>query len=547
MITRLLKNTPIRRKLTLLILSAVVVALTLSSAAFMVNHLSFAKNAMVQELHALADVLGANTTAALVFDDAEAAEQVLASLRLQPNIESAYLYDAEGQRFAAYDTSDDDVEPVVAPKDAGVQFSNGFVTLSERVVNDDETIGTLSLHASLKSVRRSLVDYLGIVAAVMTLTIAAAHQLAIRLQRTISEPILELAKTAERVSVEEDYSIRVDSPGNDEVGSLYDQFNRMLDQVQTGKYELQQAHDRLEERVVERTRQLSETNDKLARAHHDLVQAARHAGMAEIASGVLHNVGNVLNSVNVSATTISERLRSPSRRQMERIAGMIQAHSDTIGDYLTNDEKGKHIPAFLAKLAEAISKEDAQLTDEAASLSKNIDHIKAIIATQQSYATTGGVVEPIDLHELFEDALKLQSMSFAKHKVRVERDFAELPPVLADKQKVLQIIINLIKNAKEAMLDDAVNERVLTLRTCGVGDRVMIDIADTGVGIEAESLTRVFSHGYTTKSDGHGFGLHSCANAAAEMSGELKAHSDGPYCGARFTLTLPMQTAVAAV
>lgn len=562
MIASRIRNAPIQRKLTLLVVAAVALALVLTCAAFAANHFFFARAAMAQQLGALAEVLGSNTTAALLFDDSEAAVQVLESLRQQPDVEHAWLFGESGEPFAHYTSETaDTIEAPEAPQGSGSRFWGENLRVWEQVNSDGEHVGTIIIQANLAAVRKQLASYAGIIAVVMLVAFAAAQLLALPLQRAISRPILALAKTAERVSSEHDYTIRVEKQGNDEIGGLYDQFNRMLAQVEAGEKALQQAHDDLERRVVQRTRELSETNSELKsevverlkaeqeleRAHRELLEAARHAGMAEIASGVLHNVGNVLNSVNVSSTTIAERLRSPKRRQLDRVVSLLEENRDTLGDFLTNDDRGKQVPVFLSKLAESMRGEDDQLSEEAVSLSTNIDHIKAIIATQQSYAGTSGIVEPLDLQEVLEDALKLNSASFNRHAVRVVREFADLPRVVLDKQRLLQIVINLVKNAKEALLDQDQNDRVLTLRTWAEGEKVFIEIADTGVGIAPECLSKVFAHGYTTKNNGHGFGLHSCANAATEMNGELRASSDGPMTGARFTLCLPYRSAEALV
>jgi C4-dicarboxylate-specific signal transduction histidine kinase len=551
---KVLNNAPISRKLTMLVVAAVTVALALCCMAFVIDHVYYMRAAMVRQLTALAEVLGSNTTAAVTFDDSDSAGQILESLKLQPMVESACIYDAAGDVFATFSADGSEPQFPPIPRQVGHQFTaGGFLDVSQRLVANEESIGTIYLHASLDEIRNEFMNYAVIVILVMIVSFAAAYFLASRLQHAISGPILALARTAERISIDKNYSIRVQKVSDDELGVLYDSFNRMLEQVQMGKHQLQEAHNKLELRVAERTRQLSDTNHELSqevaerrkteqeleRVHREFVEAARRAGMAEIASGVLHNVGNVLNSVNVSAATLANQLKTSKRSQLDRLVAMLEEHAADVGQFLTEDEKGKQIPNFLKLLTGQLKSEEQALLAETGSLTKNIEHIKAIIATQQSYAGTSGVVEPMDINTLFEDAVKLNSASFARHHITVQRELAQLPPVLVDKQRLLQIVINLVKNAKESLLEQPDRERVLTIRTRVDADWLVIEVHDTGVGIEKENLTRVFSHGFTTKKSGHGFGLHSCANSAAEMDGLLSVHSEGRSQGATFTLKLP--------
>ena len=306
--------------------------------------------------------------------------------------------------------------------------------------------------------------------------------------------------------------------------------------------ERQRANGLLQREVDERTR----AERALEGTHQELMTASRRAGMAEIATGVLHNVGNVLNSVNVSATLALERLRQSKGNQLNRVADLLEQHADDLGRFMTQDPKGKQVPGFLKLLAGHLEEERGHVLEELEALHSKVEHIKTIVATQQSYAGVSGVIEPIDLHRLLDDAIKMNSSSFERHGIVVDRDDAELPRLLLDKQKVLQILVNLVKNAKDAVLERSGGERRIGFRTeVGADDRLRIIVSDTGVGISEANRTRVFSHGYTTKKSGHGFGLHSCANAAKEMGGSLSMHSDGADRGAEFTLELPFQPAEA--
>ena len=554
---------PIRRKLTFLVLAVVMTALSLSAVALLVKHWQFEQAAMIRQLDALCSLIGENTTASIDFDDNEAAAQVLHSLYLQPSIEVAYIYQTDGSVFAEYHQSDNTGMAPPMPQTPGYEFlDNGKLGVSRLIRSGDETLGTIYFIANMHNLRQQQYSYSTIVLMVILTCALLTYLASAPLQRSISAPILKLADTAERISAEENYSLRVTKETDDEIGMLYDQFNRMLDQVETSKTDLQEAHDQLELRVEQRTRELSDANFELSneiierrraereleQVHREFVEAARHAGMAEIASGVLHNVGNVLNSVNVSANTILDKLKKSKRSQLTRLSDLLDENSDNLATFLTEDSRGQQVPTFLRKLSESLKAEDDTLLIEAASLTSNIEHIKAIIATQQSYAGTSGLIEPMNVNEILEDVIKLNTSSFDRHEIRIARQFADLSDILVDKQRLLQIVINLVKNAKEALLEQNLHERVLRLSTFAKDDQVVIQVSDTGVGIEPHNLSKIFTHGFSTKSSGHGFGLHSCANAAATMDGELTVTSGGSMQGATFTLTLPYkQVAVEAL
>jgi C4-dicarboxylate-specific signal transduction histidine kinase len=168
------------------------------------------------------------------------------------------------------------------------------------------------------------------------------------------------------------------------------------------------------------------------------------------------------------------------------------------------------------------------------------EHIGTIVKLQQNYTRTPRLNEPTHLVELLEDALRINSAGLTRHEVRVERHLSPVPQLLTDKHKVLMILVNLISNAKYALDEAPAEQRCLTLRVeAPVAGRVRIEVRDNGMGIAPELLTRIFQHGFTTREEGHGFGLHSSALAAQELGGTLTAHSDGPGRGATFTLELP--------
>jgi signal transduction histidine kinase len=292
----------------------------------------------------------------------------------------------------------------------------------------------------------------------------------------------------------------------------------------------------LEARENER-RAAAERADALRR---EIVTMSRVAGMAEVATGVLHNVGNVLNSVNVSVSVVGEHLRSSKVMSLGKAVEMFESHPGGLGAFLATD-RGKLLPNYLSAVTKHLLEENSQVQRELASVVGNVDHIKTIVMTQQRYAQPSGVDEVLDVAALVEDALKIGESSFARHGIELVRDIApELPHIVSDRHKVLQILINLISNARHALkMSDGMLR--LTVRAQRTEAGITIEVIDTGVGIAAENLLRIFQHGFTTKKDGHGFGLHSSANAAREIGGTLVGTSDGPGRGATFRLELPLR------
>ena len=272
-----------------------------------------------------------------------------------------------------------------------------------------------------------------------------------------------------------------------------------------------------------------------------LREASRQAGIAEIVTGVLHNVGNVLNSVNVSANLVSEQVRKSPAADLSRVVALLREQGSNLGEFFTNDPRGPKVPDFLAQLADTYTRQQKAQLEEVASLQKNVEHIKDIVAMQQSYAKVSGVTDNLSPAELIQDALRMNAGSFQKHRIELVLELpASLPTVRVEKHKVLQILVNLLRNAEHACIDANRDDKRITLRATEEDATVRITVSDTGVGIPAENLNRIFNHGFTTKKNGHGFGLHSGANAAKEMGGSLTVHSDGPGCGASFMLELPV-------
>jgi PAS domain S-box-containing protein len=282
-----------------------------------------------------------------------------------------------------------------------------------------------------------------------------------------------------------------------------------------------------------------ESAEELERVHKQLMIASRQAGMAEVATNVLHNVGNILNSVNISASLVTERIKQSKAPGVSRLAALLKEQGSSVGEFLVRDERGKRVPEYLTSLGEQLLTDQRMELEELVSLRDNLEHIKDTVAMQQSYAKLCGVTETVAVAELVEDSLRLNAGAFVRHGVTLRREFGEVPPITVDKHKVLQILVNLVRNAKYACDESGRSDKLITLRIEAAPAGVRICVIDNGVGIPAENMSRLFTHGFTTRVDGHGFGLHSGALAAQELGGSLRVTSEGPGRGAAFMLELP--------
>lgn len=332
------------------------------------------------------------------------------------------------------------------------------------------------------------------------------------------------------------------------IASLLAIYAWRLNHLTRKQQQLQKDRDLLEAKVQERTLKLREEIEERKRiqaeveqVHRELVDASRRAGQAEVATNVLHNVGNVLNSINVGATLVDERVRNSRVADLGLLVNLIQEHDQDRTEFLTRDPRGRKVPEFLSLLSSVLASDQKEMLAELASLRRNVQHVKEIIAMQQGFARVSAVYEKIRVAELLEDTLRMHEASLARRDVKVVREFNPLPPICTDKHKVLQILINLVRNAEFACEESGRSDKQLTLRATNGEGRVRIAVIDNGVGIPAENLIRIFHHGFTTRKDGHGFGLHSGALAAKELGGALTVSSPGRGLGAVFTLELPCQ------
>ncbi len=329
------------------------------------------------------------------------------------------------------------------------------------------------------------------------------------LQRIVLNPLSRLTDKAIEIGRTDDTTIRTEIERDDEIGQLSTEFDAML--------------------------------DKLAHSRAQVVSTARLAGMSEIATGVLHNVGNVLNSVNVSANLVTKNAQKLSVSDLEMMVGILKQNEGDIGRFVSEDPRGKHFLPFLVELANSLSQQKAAILGELAELGQGIDHIADLVRSQQTYAGAKGVFEQASLENEVEAAVRICAQALGGlGDVAIVREYDEVDSMLVDKHKLMEILVNLIQNAVQAMNDAGIERKTLTLRVLALSaDTTRIEVEDNGIGIPAENLVRVFHHGFTTKPSGHGFGLHVSANAATEMHASLQVRSEGEGKGTTFFVDIP--------
>ncbi|MCC6578804.1 MAG: HAMP domain-containing protein [Phycisphaeraceae bacterium] len=331
--------------------------------------------------------------------------------------------------------------------------------------------------------------------------------LGIALDRGLARPLMRLTRHVVEVRQRDDLTTELPTGRRDEIGRLAREFNAM-------------------------TQALRQSRDRLA-------QHAHEAGMAEIATEVLHNVGNGLNAVGISGDLMDEQLRNPIIGLDEMVA-VLQEHRGRLHELLRADNRGDKLIDFLSALRDSENQRRGQLVAEVQELRNHISEVKGIIAAQQRFAGQAAWLQTEKPDKILEDALRMARTGQLSG-LTIQRRYDALPPVTLERTKLIQVLVNLIRNAMDAMAGCDEQHRILTLSLQARDDATfIIEVTDTGVGIDPNDLAKLFDFGFSTKADGHGYGLHYAQNAVRSMSGRLEAASGGPGQGATFTLTLPL-------
>ncbi len=401
------------------------------------------------------------------------------------------------------------------------------------VIFEDEIIGCIQIGLSLAGIdaeiRKRIVNLSLFVIVFILFGFIASFMFA----RSLTKPIKNLLEGVKIIGGGDlSHTVKIDR--SDEIGELAIAINAMSLELQSKTTSIESLNDEINVR--------KEAEAMLEATHHKLVDTARRVGMAEVATDVLHNVGNVLNSVSVNTAMMNKMIKNSKISYLSNVVQALEDHADDLDTFITTDERGRQFPVFIAELSRNLSEENNEMLESVSRLNSHIKHITEIISLQQSYGKISGLSEPVNLSEVIEDALQINNEAIKRHNIEVRCEYTDLPSMLFDRSKVLQIITNLISNAKYALSKSGHDRKIMRLQIKEPEENhIEIEVTDNGIGIEKENLNKIFVHGFTTRRDGHGFGLHSSALAAKEVGGALAASSEGPGKGSAFTLSLPLK------
>ncbi|MDJ0837732.1 MAG: response regulator [Acidobacteriota bacterium] len=294
---------------------------------------------------------------------------------------------------------------------------------------------------------------------------------------------------------------------------------------------IRNLNKKLEQRVMQRTAQLEA-------AQKELVEQAHRAGMAEIAADVLHNIGNILNSVIVSGELIRNKIEdSKFSRAFKRSNEFLQTNMDSLD---VKSDLIKKLLQYYLKMYQLFERDNQFLSKNTESLLIKINTIRDIVLDQQNHAYGKNYDDMTSLSEIIEICLDVEKSSLDMNRVTVQKKIAVSPLLKLHKSKLIHVIVNLLKNAQDAMLHLEPERRNLAINLEKTDDNVIVSFTDSGSGISPQNMTRIFSHGFTTKSNGNGFGLHSCAIYMNDMGGSISVESEGRGQGATFILKFPL-------
>lgn len=351
--------------------------------------------------------------------------------------------------------------------------------------------------------------------ATLSLVVAGASTLVVlllALRSMVITPLGELTTHATHVGESGELKTKIDMRRTDELGTLAKAFQKMLEQLE----------------------------DLRAGA----VAMSRQAGMAEVAAGVLHNVGNAMTNVNVLAETLSGRISKSRVPNVGKVAALLKEHQADLPEFIAQSPQGKQIPEYIAQLSTHLNTELADIQQDLGQLREGLQHVKAIVASHQGLATSTNFLESVDLRAVLAESRLLVDASLIRHGVALEIPSGPPIRVSCDRAKLSQVLVNLLTNAKEALVESRTPAPKITVRLQeGASRTVAIEIADNGPGIAPANRERLFSKGFTTKAEGHGIGLHYSWLAVREMRGTLSIAKQAPGTGATFRIELPCDVA----
>jgi len=300
---------------------------------------------------------------------------------------------------------------------------------------------------------------------------------------------------------------------------------------------LRKARDELEERVRERTRELEETQK-------ELVAKALEAGRAQMSAIVLHNIGNAVTPVVALLEQIKESCPRPLHYYLKRCYGDLEAHREELGSYVDKDPKGREVFRYLGELAESLESIEGRREEMFRSIEGAVAYVSEILSIQHAYSASNTEGrQRIRLNAMVRDAIAMQRVSLEKRGVRADTDLQEdLPELLLNPNRFMQVLVNLIKNGYEAMAEDGGKEKKIVFRTFSRNGEVVLQLTDTGVGLEdRQDPSSIFEVGNSGKGS-TGFGLYYCKQFLEANEGSLALSSPGKGQGTTVTVKLPARS-----
>jgi len=505
-----------------------VTAITAVMCCYMIYSGAKMNREMESELKKISEIetirLSENLVLPLWNFEPDVAENVLRTAMLEKHLYGAIVWDND-EIFTSLIRND---EWDVVKND---QKINGDYIYLQRVINkEDEIIGTIDLYITKRffqeNLKKSIVE---MILTTVFVDIIIVLVLFVSLTKIFIKPVNIISSWAFNITGETgDLTTELDVMSHDEIGRLADSLNVM-------SKKLYQYQEHLEDLVLIRTRELDA-------AQKELVEKAHKAGMADIATGTLHNIGNILNSVQTSTSVMQDNVKNSNLTGFQKAVRMLADHMDCIEDFILHDPKGIKLLVYIQKLGGQFDKEFDDYGYHLNRLKDNINAITEIIRAQQTYAGAGGFNEKINLKKLVLDAITMLSVKSEKLGIEITMESTDIPDVYVQKTKLIHVMINLLKNAQESIIDSKNEEKTIriVIDLDQMKQNVLIQVSDSGTGLTRDEAKIIFSHGYTTKDDGHGFGLHSSANYMTEMRGKLWADSPGKGHGSTFILQLPV-------
>ena len=468
--------------------------------------------------------------------DHEQLEVGLRGLLLYESIKFVELNVEGGEQFTAggKDKSPDEFENLsVREIPIRLDYNSKIWNLGKMLVYIDiESVYAKKLEQSFKIIVNNLLLMFAVLISVGLLS-----------WRLVTVPLNVLAEHTKNIrfrgsnnqSVPRDYM-----ESEDEIGQLFRSVAVLEDNLNedykiriAAEHALQESRNDLEKIVKDRT-------SELKRATKDLVDSSRKAGMAEVATGVLHNIGNVLTSVNLKVQRLEERLSADtSSARVGSLAELFEKFSENPDELLDDKAKVAKIAAYLAAVSEELQKTKDGNLELANVLIDGIKHVIFLVSQQQSHARHTGLIKDFSITEAIRDVLRLSSIEIEKSGIDILFNDDQDLNVTSDRHKVLQIITNIVTNAIQAIQGTGHPGRIRITQAI-IDDRVQLVFSDNGVGIEEETMKKLFVFGFTTKETGNGFGLHSSALDASNLGGKLEVSSLGAGLGATFTLEIPV-------